>query len=584
MNYDPDHMLKNTFLIVILCLSATYLKAQNLTSKELIEVWKTNDVTQTIKAEETYNDLLIHTDKEKFDRLMSELNAYIQDNSNRHLAIRVKMYGFIGSNLFEKATPDKKEPLKELMKEALLINDRHILSELYSIYAEKGPGKVEDKLFYNNQAVEIQKMIGFEYFPRAYTRYYNLSQSYYMLEEYEKSLEMGMQSLDLLGKATNNLAVYCLQSDIVALSHYELNNIDSGIYYNKKIKEAIRHYDPDDPGNYMILRAYNSSYVPIWEGVSDGGIARGYLMKGQYDEAISLLVSNIEYATKYNQKNDVAKAKNLLGEAYWGKEDRKSAVKAWNEAFLLASEINHSREQLNAAAQLIDAYKVFGKYDSASVFYDHYLRLYEQHQANLNDSKLTIVNTRLEHENLRNIVQEAEQLISKQQFTRNIIITIFVALFFIAGLLYNRYRLKHNLRLAQSEQQLHLFKEKLIQNNRIIEKLVKEEKTTPVSLAQLSEKNILTDDDWKKFQHEFHTVYPLFIDHLHQKHPSLTQGEIRYICLVKLGLSNKEIASALGISPASVRVTWYRLRQKLKPEHALSPADLIKTLDTSSLA
>lgn len=75
--------------------------------------------------------------------------------------------------------------------------------------------------------------------------------------------------------------------------------------------------------------------------------------------------------------------------------------------------------------------------------------------------------------------------------------------------------------------------------------------------------NISHDDDWKKFNQNFDIVYSDFTKRLGERHPDLTISERRLCCYLKMGLSSKEIAPIFNITPKSVEMNRYRLRQKL---------------------
>src|SRR5690606_8832045 len=76
--------------------------------------------------------------------------------------------------------------------------------------------------------------------------------------------------------------------------------------------------------------------------------------------------------------------------------------------------------------------------------------------------------------------------------------------------------------------------------------------------------SILKDDnDWEYFYNKFVNVHPDFISKLKQHHPSLTTNDIDFCALVKLRLSNKEIANLLNIDHKSVISKKYRLRKKM---------------------
>lgn len=71
------------------------------------------------------------------------------------------------------------------------------------------------------------------------------------------------------------------------------------------------------------------------------------------------------------------------------------------------------------------------------------------------------------------------------------------------------------------------------------------------------------DKDWKEFSVYFEEVHPSFMEDLTRLAPQLTTKEKRLCALLKVGMSTKEIASVLGISPDSVKKARNRLRKKL---------------------
>jgi DNA-binding CsgD family transcriptional regulator len=95
------------------------------------------------------------------------------------------------------------------------------------------------------------------------------------------------------------------------------------------------------------------------------------------------------------------------------------------------------------------------------------------------------------------------------------------------------------------------------------------ENASPETLKELSriqsliKKNISHDDDWRNFLHNFDTAYDDFARRLSEKHPGLTQTELRVCCYLKMGLSSKDIAPLFNISYRSVEMTRYRIRKKL---------------------
>jgi ligand-binding sensor domain-containing protein/DNA-binding CsgD family transcriptional regulator len=70
-------------------------------------------------------------------------------------------------------------------------------------------------------------------------------------------------------------------------------------------------------------------------------------------------------------------------------------------------------------------------------------------------------------------------------------------------------------------------------------------------------------DYWEQFQLNFDQVHQQFSQRMHKEFPKLTQNDIRLSCLIKIGLTNKEIASIQNVSLAAIEKSKYRLKQKL---------------------
>ena len=57
---------------------------------------------------------------------------------------------------------------------------------------------------------------------------------------------------------------------------------------------------------------------------------------------------------------------------------------------------------------------------------------------------------------------------------------------------------------------------------------------------------------------------------------------MRYLMLIKLHFSHKEMARALGVSDAAIRVTWSRVRKKLNGTLEDTPSSLIEKIMNGS--
>lgn len=112
------------------------------------------------------------------------------------------------------------------------------------------------------------------------------------------------------------------------------------------------------------------------------------------------------------------------------------------------------------------------------------------------------------------------------------------------------------------------------QKNELLKKVLKDleslSKTNKAEQAKLLKRTINTikkslnsEKTWEQFQLYFEQVHEGFFQRLKTKFPDLTASELRLCALIRLNISNKEIADILNIAPASVEVARYRLRKKL---------------------
>lgn len=70
-------------------------------------------------------------------------------------------------------------------------------------------------------------------------------------------------------------------------------------------------------------------------------------------------------------------------------------------------------------------------------------------------------------------------------------------------------------------------------------------------------------DYWDQFVGHFIQVAPHFFEELKQRFPDLTPNEIKLCAYIRIGMSSKQIAQMLNLSPESVNKNRYRLRKKL---------------------
>ncbi len=71
-------------------------------------------------------------------------------------------------------------------------------------------------------------------------------------------------------------------------------------------------------------------------------------------------------------------------------------------------------------------------------------------------------------------------------------------------------------------------------------------------------------DYWKQFETRFNSLHPEFSNVLTSRYSKLTKNDVEFCSLLKLNLSNKEIASLLQISHESAITKKYRIKKKME--------------------
>ena len=210
----------------------------------------------------------------------------------------------------------------------------------------------------------------------------------------------------------------------------------------------------------------------------------------------------------------------------------------------------------------------------------------------------------MKNDSIKAAFVNASKTVEETKNQRNLIISIVLILGGISYVLYRKYSKKVSTTLLESEntiklqelqleesvrekeevaEQLEKFKNKLAENYKIVNRIKNSSNNASEDLKELQKSTILTSEEWEDFKKLFSKVFPVFLEKLKIVNPNISNAEIRYLCLVKLDLSPLEIASSLGVSPASLRVTWYRIRKKIKIIEDLTPLEFIeKYVETST--
>ncbi len=90
------------------------------------------------------------------------------------------------------------------------------------------------------------------------------------------------------------------------------------------------------------------------------------------------------------------------------------------------------------------------------------------------------------------------------------------------------------------------------------------------------------DREWENFALHFDKVHSDFISALKEKHPGLSNNEVKLCAYLRMNLSTKEIAQLMNISVRGVEVSRYRLRKKIALATEVSLFDYLISMHTKN--
>jgi tetratricopeptide (TPR) repeat protein len=305
-----------------------------------------------------------------------------------------------------------------------------------------------------------------------------------------------------------------------------------------------------------------------WRGIFHGYYGKIRYFQVQYKEAIPFFESAVRICDAANQPNNVSSFGILLAHCY-------AQIGEVNKARALLPRI---RETLNRAPEdktSMDYYNlllVIGEPRSTPernrLIIDSLQYWTKQHETYKDSNQLAREELNQEIALYKQSEEQMQKSISGHKTTR-VVLLISLAL---VGLLAIMFVLRKQRQLAhksaealEAQAELNQLKMEMLEKIRHIE--VQNQGTAPLpddeALEILKSNPILTDEDWTRFKRLFEKADRGFLDRLKKKYPDLTQGEIRFIALVRLSLTPKEMAALLGVGIGATRTMKSRLLKKL---------------------
>lgn len=415
----------------------------------------------------------------------------------------------------------------------------------------------------------------------------------------EKQIANILNNLGLLHwrLGDNQAAMECYKESNRLAEKLSLKRLSGLTLTNQSlIQKEENNFEKAIENNKKALRIFQELNLPRDLAISYNN--HGQIFKNQLknDSALSNYLKAIQIYHNIDFKDGMAATYYNLAEIYTRQEKKQQAVSSAQKSLESGLESESKVRISEAYRKLGETYEHFGEADSALKFHKKYAEFEKEILVANQSEKLIEEQAKLGNEvkNLRIQNLEKEKIIAQNRLWF-ILISILIILLILSLIVYRRVSLiqmkEKELALElENSQKILSVKKKELRNyivdlshkNQLISELQhkasSESDTNEIQVAQLLNQKILTDEDWEKFKEKFSAIYPEFLPRLKLLNTSLTEAEIRLLVLLRLKLSGKEMASTLGISPQSVRVTKMRLKKKLQEENYESVEDFLAEL------
>ena len=370
---------------------------------------------------------------------------------------------------------------------------------------------------------------------------------------------------------------------------------------------AMCHYDLEE--NELSIRELERS-LHLFRTIGDGegesetlnNIALPYIELGQYGKALDYLEASLDLFKEINDTRQMSIMLYNIGSVKQEQGKIREAQVYYEEAYALDKQ---HKIPFAAMDYHLNMHGIFADKGDFETALDHFYTFTELRDSMFDERKTRTVkelefryDSEKKEQELYESAQELKLANREKQLTLTravVAILVLVVLAVVLGFIIYRNRINHrkNLVIAQKEEEITRIKleaarEKLAENNVKLEEFTRnlleknwlisqmeeqigelkdqnheEEAAKGRKLEELMKLKILTEEDWQQYKALFTGVYPDFLPMLAEKYSFLTEGEKRFLMLLKLGVTGKEMAGILGVSQGSIRVNRYRIRKKM---------------------
>lgn len=498
-------------------------------------------------------------------KIADRFKNYAEKINNDSLALHISLYKvFVFSRRFYKNTDkDQVEKtfnalLETAIKKKFITVELDIRDVIANFYWDRLKNYELALQEYNTLGRLVERVTETGY-PDKKKIYFHIGYAFFYFKDYVKAIDMFKKAIATTPWYEFQEYDYRHSLENLGTTYQELNRLDSADHYF----QLLQHY----------VTGKNDS---VWIGINNGNIGKNEYLRGNYDKAIPLLQFCVNRGIKDKDPGVAAGSQIVLADIYFKQNNIQAAVAATlkaRELVLASGGYPHYRHLYPLLAKMYSTQGQFalaGNYvDSGFMVIDSLNRMYSgilmaralQKDA-IGEQKARLVDA-----------ENSKKLMNIKMYAA---LSIALIILFVTIFIYRNKRKQHlqenvlkDIAIKQSQTdlenarvQLADFTRNIANKNKLIEEMENQFGNTN-KLAELEKSIILTGSDWRRFKELFEQVYPGYLQRLTEKIPGISPAETRLLTLAKLNFSNKEIASALGITPQAIRVSWHRMRKKI---------------------
>ena len=416
-----------------------------------------------------------------------------------------------------------------------------------------------------------------------------LGMSYEEETDFDWAMKSYLKAVEMAKKANNYLLAGKLYKKIAGLHDYEDNydeaqryQLLSGEYYQKGGDSLNYIYSIRDIGwIYTLKEEY---------GEASESYQKAYQLALNMNDSLLLSSMTNRLGINYKELGDYSLAEKYLYQSIaYDEAGSAPTYLALADLYTRKKDYEKTREYIEMVSmrctpkckltggllyQLYLLEKEQGNYFLSLNYYEQYVN-YADSIADLQArADVLKVERRYEYADLLNDNNELE---NRNQWIVIACVSLLVVSLFLLVLykyriaLKNEYILNQQKRISEANQALQEkefavkglnddilnIRENILRSSAVYKKIIKNSQS-----IEEAKKYPLTDQDWLTLKEILKTTYFLFIDNLQNQIPNLTEDEIRFCCLLKIGLNSQQLSILLNIQSASVSHKRYRIMKK----------------------